>query len=152
MAAMKMRDTVSQTRGRIKPSLERIIRIFVLHPNRMGQPRSQQSTGNLIDEPLRSLRLLTNRKRFYQRIFHISSLSIYSLLREVYPRMPWQDIHSVTDGMAAFDVARNFIERWNFVSPDRITHLHPKDIQDGIVLPKDLMAKMYQHCKIQVVR
>lgn len=30
------------------------------------------------------------------------------------PRMPWQDITSVVYGKAATDVARHFIQRWNF--------------------------------------
>lgn len=28
--------------------------------------------------------------------------------------MPWQDIASVVYGVAAWDVARHFIQRWNF--------------------------------------
>ncbi|OBS80517.1 hypothetical protein A6R68_21282, partial [Neotoma lepida] len=30
------------------------------------------------------------------------------------PRMPWHDIGSVVHGKAARDVARHFIQRWNF--------------------------------------
>lgn len=30
------------------------------------------------------------------------------------PRMPWHDIASVVHGKAARDVARHFIQRWNF--------------------------------------
>lgn len=30
------------------------------------------------------------------------------------PRMPWHDISSVVHGRAARDVARHFIQRWNF--------------------------------------
>jgi phosphatidylserine/phosphatidylglycerophosphate/cardiolipin synthase-like enzyme len=30
------------------------------------------------------------------------------------PRMPWHDISSVVHGKAARDVARHFIQRWNF--------------------------------------
>ena len=29
-------------------------------------------------------------------------------------RSPWQDIHSMVYGQAAYDIARHFIERWNF--------------------------------------
>jgi phospholipase D1/2 len=29
------------------------------------------------------------------------------------PRMPWQDVMVLVNGGAAFDVARNFIQRWN---------------------------------------
>lgn len=30
------------------------------------------------------------------------------------PRMPWHDIGAVVHGRAARDVARHFIQRWNF--------------------------------------
>jgi phosphatidylserine/phosphatidylglycerophosphate/cardiolipin synthase-like enzyme/Ca2+-binding EF-hand superfamily protein len=33
--------------------------------------------------------------------------------RDVYPRMPWHDIHSVVTGKLAVDLAANFIGRWN---------------------------------------
>lgn len=33
--------------------------------------------------------------------------------RRQVPRMPWHDVHSVTFGDAARDVARHFIDRWN---------------------------------------
>jgi len=34
--------------------------------------------------------------------------------RHTTPRMPWHDIASVVHGKAARDVARHFIQRWNF--------------------------------------
>ncbi|XP_075936707.1 phospholipase D1-like isoform X1 [Anarhichas minor] len=34
--------------------------------------------------------------------------------RHTTPRMPWHDISSVVHGKAARDVARHFIQRWNF--------------------------------------
>jgi len=34
--------------------------------------------------------------------------------RHITPRMPWHDIASVVHGKAARDVARHFIQRWNF--------------------------------------
>jgi len=34
--------------------------------------------------------------------------------RTATPRMPWHDIHSVVFGKSARDVARHFIQRWNF--------------------------------------
>lgn len=33
--------------------------------------------------------------------------------RTQYPRMPWHDIHMECDGLAARDISRNFVERWN---------------------------------------
>ncbi|CAJ0608562.1 unnamed protein product [Cylicocyclus nassatus] len=35
------------------------------------------------------------------------------------PRMPWHDIHSVTFGDAARDVARHFIQRWNATKTEK---------------------------------
>ncbi|KAJ1657236.1 hypothetical protein IWQ61_003335 [Dispira simplex] len=35
--------------------------------------------------------------------------------RESSPRMPWHDVHMAVMGSAARDVARHFIERWNFI-------------------------------------
>lgn len=49
--------------------------------------------------------------------------------RDVYPRMPWQDISSVVYGQAAVDVARHFILRWNFTKT-----LNPK-IKATLLLP-----------------
>lgn len=34
--------------------------------------------------------------------------------REKFPRMPWHDVHCVVEGQPARDVARHFIQRWNF--------------------------------------
>ncbi|MEQ2230956.1 Phospholipase D, partial [Ilyodon furcidens] len=44
------------------------------------------------------------------------------------PRMPWHDIASVVHGKAARDVARHFIQRWNFtkiVKPKYRSLLYP---------------------------
>uniref|UniRef100_A0A4W5Q7R1 phospholipase D n=1 Tax=Hucho hucho TaxID=62062 RepID=A0A4W5Q7R1_9TELE len=38
------------------------------------------------------------------------------------PRMPWHDISSVVHGKAARDVARHFIQRWNFCKVRHSTH------------------------------
>jgi len=35
-------------------------------------------------------------------------------------RMPWHDVHSVVYGQAAADVARHFIQRWNFTKQNKI--------------------------------
>ncbi|EQC38995.1 hypothetical protein SDRG_03948 [Saprolegnia diclina VS20] len=34
--------------------------------------------------------------------------------RQTQPRMPWHDVHCRLEGLAAMDVARHFIHRWNF--------------------------------------
>uniref|UniRef100_A0A8C8MIN8 Phospholipase n=1 Tax=Oncorhynchus tshawytscha TaxID=74940 RepID=A0A8C8MIN8_ONCTS len=41
------------------------------------------------------------------------------------PRMPWHDISSVVHGKAARDVARHFIQRWNFCKVRHSTHPLP---------------------------
>lgn len=42
------------------------------------------------------------------------SASLDFIDRHKTPRMPWHDIASVVHGKAARDVARHFIQRWNF--------------------------------------
>jgi phospholipase D1/2 len=34
--------------------------------------------------------------------------------RQTTPRMPWHDVHSMVIGLPAADIARHFIQRWNF--------------------------------------
>ena len=34
--------------------------------------------------------------------------------RKIYPKMPWHDIHSLIQGPAVLDIARHFVERWNY--------------------------------------
>ncbi|ELP90768.1 phospholipase D, putative [Entamoeba invadens IP1] len=34
-----------------------------------------------------------------------------------YPRLPWHDLHCMIEGPAVFDVDRNFVERWNRITP-----------------------------------
>lgn len=53
------------------------------------------------------------------RICFLWSPSVFScptdfIDRYTTPRMPWHDIASVVHGKAARDVARHFIQRWNF--------------------------------------
>ncbi|KAK5986738.1 Phospholipase, partial [Trichostrongylus colubriformis] len=55
------------------------------------------------------------------------------------PRMPWHDIHSVTFGVPARDVARHFIQRWNATKTEKL-----KDDQD---LPY-LLPKSYENLKV----
>eukprot|EP00794_Sanderia_malayensis_P012984 gene12984-14322_t len=40
--------------------------------------------------------------------------------RNVHPRMPWHDIAAVVYGAAARDVARHFIQRWNFTKLEKV--------------------------------
>jgi phospholipase D1/2 len=35
-------------------------------------------------------------------------------VERIFPKMPWHDVHSFIEGPAVLDVARHFVERWNF--------------------------------------
>ncbi|KAK6733965.1 hypothetical protein RB195_017624 [Necator americanus] len=48
------------------------------------------------------------------------------------PRMPWHDIHSVTFGASARDVARHFIQRWNATKTEKLKD----DVNYPYLLPK----------------
>lgn len=47
------------------------------------------------------------------------SVALDFIDRHTTPRMPWHDIASVVHGKAARDVARHFIQRWNFTKVRR---------------------------------
>nr|CDJ95065.1 unnamed protein product [Haemonchus contortus] len=55
------------------------------------------------------------------------------------PRMPWHDIHSVTFGVPARDVARHFIQRWNATKTEKL--------KDDETLPY-LLPKSYENLKV----
>ncbi|VDM60973.1 unnamed protein product [Angiostrongylus costaricensis] len=55
------------------------------------------------------------------------------------PRMPWHDIHSVTFGTPARDVARHFIQRWNATKTEKL--------KDDINYPY-LLPKSYESLKV----
>ncbi|SAL95926.1 hypothetical protein [Absidia glauca] len=70
------------------------------------------------------------------------------------PRMPWHDIHTAMVGPPARDVARHFIQRWNYI---KSTHAKDKD-DIPLLLPKgEYVAskdeeKFRGSCRVQVVR
>ncbi|XP_061651015.1 phospholipase D1a isoform X3 [Phyllopteryx taeniolatus] len=73
------------------------------------------------------------------------------------PRMPWHDIASVVHGRAARDVARHFIQRWNFT---KIMKPKYRSLSYPFLLPKSHSGATelrYQvpdcvHAKVQVLR
>ncbi|NP_001153567.1 phospholipase D1a [Danio rerio] len=73
------------------------------------------------------------------------------------PRMPWHDISSVVHGKAARDVARHFIQRWNFT---KIMKPKYRSLSYPFLLPKshstgnDLKYQVPDtvHTKVQVLR
>lgn len=46
------------------------------------------------------------------------------LEREKYPRMPWHDVHCALWGPPCHDIARHFVQRWNYAKVRLILQLH----------------------------
>uniref|UniRef100_A0A1I7XAM2 phospholipase D n=1 Tax=Heterorhabditis bacteriophora TaxID=37862 RepID=A0A1I7XAM2_HETBA len=63
--------------------------------------------------------------------------------RGITPRMPWHDIHSVTFGIPARDVARHFIQRWNATKTEKLK----VDFADDSNYPY-LLPKSYENLKV----
>lgn len=51
---------------------------------------------------------------YLKDFFELNKPEEDSIDRGEFPRMPWHDITAVVYGAAARDVARHFIQRWNF--------------------------------------
>ncbi|XP_042256007.1 phospholipase D1 [Thunnus maccoyii] len=77
--------------------------------------------------------------------------------RHTTPRMPWHDIASVVHGKAARDVARHFIQRWNFT---KLVKPKYRSLSYPYLLPKSHTTageQRYQvpnctHAKVQILR
>jgi phosphatidylserine/phosphatidylglycerophosphate/cardiolipin synthase-like enzyme len=86
-----------------------------------------------------------------------------SVDRTKVPRMPWHDVAGCVCGPAARDVARHFIQRWNYTKLKKVrnntnyTLLVPKayppnsNTNNGYTIPPQLAAKCSQ-CRVQVLR
>lgn len=74
--------------------------------------------------------------------------------RSEIPRMPWHDIHMMTGGKVARDLARHFVQRWNYLlrqkRPSRYTPLltPPPDMTDEEVEELGLNGT----CEVQLLR
>lgn len=74
--------------------------------------------------------------------------------RDNVPRMPWHDVHMVTSGKIARDLARHFVQRWNYLirqkRPSRYTPLllPPPDMSDKEVEELGLGGT----CEVQLLR
>lgn len=74
--------------------------------------------------------------------------------RNVVPRMPWHDVHMVTSGKVARDLARHFVQRWNYLlrqkRPSRFTPLltPPPDMSDEEAKVMGLDGT----CEVQLLR
>ncbi|XP_057313653.1 phospholipase D1-like [Hydractinia symbiolongicarpus] len=76
--------------------------------------------------------------------------------RNLIPRMPWHDIACVAYGNAARDLARHFIQRWNFTKHQKakvditIPFLVPKVKLDSKKIPEGF--DNFTECDIQILR
>ncbi|KAF7727103.1 Phospholipase D1 [Apophysomyces ossiformis] len=84
----------------------------------------------------------------------VSQYDIELIDKRCIPRMPWHDIQTAMVGPPARDVARHFIQRWNFVKATRA-----KDREDvPFLVPKGEYvaardeSKFRGTCRVQVVR
>ncbi|KAJ1959344.1 hypothetical protein IWQ62_004649, partial [Dispira parvispora] len=74
--------------------------------------------------------------------------------RESSPRMPWHDVHMGVMGSTARDVARHFIERWNFIKRSKaqqrstLPYLMPK----GEYVPRRDDQALSGSCHTQLLR
>ncbi|KAI8365162.1 hypothetical protein BD560DRAFT_402302 [Blakeslea trispora] len=70
--------------------------------------------------------------------------------KQYMPRMPWHDVHVAMTGRSARDVARHFVQRWNFIKSNKegIPLLLPKG---EYVSPRDEL-KFKGTCRVQVLR
>lgn len=80
--------------------------------------------------------------------------------RSKIPRMPWHDVHTMTIGEAARDMARHFVQRWNYLlrqkRPSRPTPLltPPSDFTRDEIENSSFfkMLKPRSTCEVQVLR
>ncbi|RNA10079.1 phospholipase D2 isoform X1 [Brachionus plicatilis] len=72
------------------------------------------------------------------------------------PRMPWHDVGGVVCGPAARDIARHFIQRWNYIKQKKVSKnknypiLLPKNYHN-FSIPAALESKCWP-CSVQVLR
>lgn len=60
-----------------------------------------------------------------------------AILREDQPRQPWQDVHCSVEGPATYDLAMNFIRRWNSLQHGYL----PVGLRGKVSIPADLVPK-----------
>lgn len=76
--------------------------------------------------------------------------------RSSIPRMPWHDVGGLVCGPAARDIARHFIQRWNYIKQKKVTKninypiLLPKNYQN-FTIPASIESKC-SFCRVQVLR
>ncbi len=60
-----------------------------------------------------------------------------AILREDQPRQPWQDVHCSVEGPATYDLAMNFIRRWNSLQHRYL----PAALRPLVSIPENLIPK-----------
>ncbi|OBA20145.1 phospholipase D [Metschnikowia bicuspidata var. bicuspidata NRRL YB-4993] len=112
---------------------------------------------NYNSEDLLNFRVFSGKDYSNTRVKDFNNLSKpYESLydRNVVPRMPWHDVHMMTSGEVARDLARHFVQRWNYLlrqkRPSRLTPLltPPPDLTEEQVKEMNLDGT----CEIQVLR
>ncbi|ORX62840.1 phospholipase D/nuclease [Hesseltinella vesiculosa] len=87
--------------------------------------------------------------------FHnVSQYNMETINKKVDPRMPWHDIHMAMVGQPARDIARHFIQRWNFIKAKaaKVREDLPLLLPKGeYVSPQDEL-KFKGTCRAQIIR
>ena len=61
-----------------------------------------------------------------------------AILRQDQPRQPWQDVHCSVKGPATYDLAMNFIRRWNSLQHNYLTNTA---LRSRVCIPADLIPQ-----------
>lgn len=79
-----------------------------------------------------------------------------SIDRKITPRMPWHDVAGCVSGPAARDIARHFIQRWNYIKNKKVRNdktfvqLLPKAYKN-YKIPRHILNNS-SSCKVQTLR
>lgn len=52
--------------------------------------------------------------------------------RRKYPRMPWHDVHCALWGPPCRDIARHFVQRWNYAKVNDLVLVITDSLKDSI--------------------
>lgn len=89
------------------------------------------------------------------RDFHkVSQYDVELIDKSTTARMPWHDIHMAITGLPARDVARHFVQRWNFikVNKSKEREVVPFLLPKGEYVATRDEIKFKGSCRIQVLR
>ena len=92
----------------------------------------------------------------FKDVINVHSPFQDSIDRKVTPRMPWHDIAGCACGPAARDIARHFIQRWNYIKMKKVRNdksyvlLLPKAYKT-YTIPRHILANS-SACNVQTLR